>query len=244
MEKENIFSFRVKGRNALFTDPLSKTGGERTSLLVPTPQALIGIIESIYWKPTLIYEILAYRVINPILSETKGIRPINYSGGNDLSYVTYLCDVEYEVKARFLWNENRPDLQTDRIEDKHFFILKRSIEKGGRRDVFLGTRECAAVVEPCAFGEKSGYYDHYGDIDFGIQFHSFLYPDENNQGKLITRLWRPVMRDGKVEVCKPQDCEWQHEVKDMNMKSFIMNKNMLPVTDEEEIRNRYVEEQI
>ena len=32
------------------------------------------------------------------------------------SYYTYLCDVEYEVRAHFEWNLNRPDLEVDRNE--------------------------------------------------------------------------------------------------------------------------------
>ncbi len=54
------------------------------------------------------------------------------------------------------------------------------IERGGRRDVFLGTRECQGYVEPCKFGEK-GFYDDYGEMSFGLMFHGFDYPDE---GKL------------------------------------------------------------
>ena len=72
-----------------------------------------GICESIYWKPTFHWIIDEIRVINPIRTQNKGIRPINYNGGNTLSYYTYLCDVEYEVRAHFEWNLNRPDLEVD-----------------------------------------------------------------------------------------------------------------------------------
>ncbi len=41
------------------------------------------------------------------------------------------------------------------------------IERGGRRDIFLGTRECQGYVEPCVFGEGEGAYDAF-DMDFGI----------------------------------------------------------------------------
>lgn len=47
---------------ALFTDPLTKVGGEKFSYPVPTYQALKGITESIYWKPTLIWVIDRCRV--------------------------------------------------------------------------------------------------------------------------------------------------------------------------------------
>ena len=52
--------------------------------------------------------------MNTIQTESKGMRPIKYSGGNDLASYTYLKDVEYHVKAHFEWNEDRPELQADR----------------------------------------------------------------------------------------------------------------------------------
>ena len=80
-------------------------------------------------------------------------------------------------KAHFEWNENRPELEGDRNEDKHFQIAKRMIDRGGRRDVFLGTRECQAYVEPCVFDEGMGAYDEV-DLSFGIMVHGITYPDE------------------------------------------------------------------
>lgn len=54
----------------------------------------------------------------------------------------------------FEFNLNHPELENDRNEHKHHNIAKRMVARGGRRDVFLGTRECQAFVEPCVFGEK------------------------------------------------------------------------------------------
>ena len=51
----NAIEFQVYGRMALFTDPITKIGGERSSYAVPTYQTLKGITESIYWKPTIIW---------------------------------------------------------------------------------------------------------------------------------------------------------------------------------------------
>ncbi len=149
---KNQIEFVVSGRYALFTDPLTRIGGEKFTYQIPTVQALKGICESIYWKPTFNWVIDSIRVINPIRTQPQGIRPINYyAGGNTLSYYTYLVEPEYEVKAHFEWNMVRDDLQHDRNEGKHFSIAKRMLEKGGRRDVFLGTRECQGYVEPVEF---------------------------------------------------------------------------------------------
>ena len=63
--------FQVSGRYALFTDPLSKVGGEKCSYHVPTYEALKGIAKSIYWKPTLIWVIDKVRVMKRIRTQTK-----------------------------------------------------------------------------------------------------------------------------------------------------------------------------
>ena len=89
-EHPNIVEFEVFGDYALFSDPLMRLGGEKCSYQVPTYEALKGILSSVYWKPTFIWQIMDVRVMNPIQTEVKGIRPIKYSGGNDLAYYTYL----------------------------------------------------------------------------------------------------------------------------------------------------------
>ena len=76
----NTIEFEVYGTYALFSDPVMRVGGEKTSYHIPTYEALKGITESIYWKPTIIWIIDAVRVMNPIQTETKGIRPIAYNG--------------------------------------------------------------------------------------------------------------------------------------------------------------------
>ena len=141
--KPNIVEFKVTGRYALFTDPVNKVGGEKFTYQVPTYQAVKGILESVYWKPTFIWVVDKIRVMNPIRSQSQGVRPITYGGSgskkNTLSIYTYLKDVEYHVQAHFEWNMCRPELTVDRNENKHHNIAKRCILKGGRRDIFLGT---------------------------------------------------------------------------------------------------------
>ena len=51
---KNDISFTVYGRQALFSDPITRVGGEKCSYHIPTYEALKGIAKSIYWKPTLI----------------------------------------------------------------------------------------------------------------------------------------------------------------------------------------------
>ena len=144
-KKRNSIEFEVYGKYALFSDPITRVGGEKFSYQAPTYQALKGIVESIYWKPTIIWVIDAVRIMNKIQTEGKGIRPIKLSGGNDLAYYTYLKDVKYQVLAHFEWNENRKNLEQDRNEHKHHNIAKRMVEKGGRRDIFWARANVKAM---------------------------------------------------------------------------------------------------
>lgn len=203
----NQVQFQVHGKYALFTDPLTKLGGEKLSYQVPTYQALKGIVESVYWKPTIIWIIDEVRVMKPIQTESKGMRPIEYgSEKNSLSYYTYLKDVHYQVKAHFIFNKHREELAADRNEHKHHNIARRSIQAGGRRDIFLGTRECQGYVEPCEFGEGKGCYDDIPEINFGIMVHGINYPDETGTSEQETRLWPAKMRYGVIRFDPPEAC--------------------------------------
>lgn len=230
MDNPNIIEYRVFGRYALFTDPLSKTGGEKCSYQIPTYQALKGITESIYWKPTITWVIDECRIMKPILTESKGIRPIKYSGGNDLSFYTYLQDVEYRVKAHFEWNENRLDLAHDRNEHKHYDIARRMLERGGRRDIFLGVRECQGYVEPCPLNEGEGAYDKTS-LSFGIMVHGITYPDEavreEEKGKMTVSLWNAQMVNGVIRFPRPEECGIRRILRDEKQKSFVSGKNFV-----------------
>jgi len=190
----------------LFTDPLTKLGGEKLSYQVPTYQALKGIVESVYWKPTIIWVIDDVRIMNPIQTESKGIRPIEYAGGNTLAYYTYLKDVCYQVRAHFIFNPHREEMVHDRNEHKHHNVAKRSVEAGGRRDIFLGTRECQGYVEPCQFGSGQGFYDDVTEVDMGIMVHGINYPDETGKNLRETRLWRVKMQRGCIHFTPPEAC--------------------------------------
>lgn len=233
MEYENSLSYLVYGRFALFSDPLTRVGGEKMSYMVPTYEALRGITESIYWKPTISWVVDAVRVLKPIQTQSKGIRPISLSGGNDLSIYTYLYDVAYQVQVHFEWNEQRPELMSDRNENKHYFIAKRMLERGGRRDIFLGTRECQGYVEPCVFGEGEGHYDDIAELSFGVMFHGFNYPDETGGEMLETRLYTPVMERGVIRFPRPEDCPIVRPIKEMPVKRFIPGESMRTCDDEE-----------
>lgn len=225
MQYPNTISLRVYGRYALFSDPITRVGGEKCSYPVPTYQALKGIMESVYWKPTLIWYVDAVRIMNRIETQSKGIRPIKYNdGGNDLSIYTYLSEVEYQVRAHFEWNTRRPDLACDRNENKHYAIAKRMVERGGRRDIFLGTRECQGYVEPCIFGEGKGAYDNTPPLPLGLMVHGITYADETDTGQMQERFWRPVMENGIIKFIRPEDCPVVRDIHPQQPKHFTLGQ--------------------
>ncbi|MBN1364453.1 MAG: type I-C CRISPR-associated protein Cas5 [Syntrophaceae bacterium] len=230
---KNTIEFRLWGRYALFTDPLTKIGGEKCSYHLPTYEALKGVCKSIYWKPTIIWVVDSVRVMRRIRTQTKGTKPLKFSGGNELAIYTFLTGVgenlkdetskygvEYQVRAHFEWNEHNRELEKDRVDGKHYAIAKRMLERGGRQDIFLGTRDCQGYVAPHDFGEGKGDYDEIDEIGFGLMFHGFDYPDETGKGELYARFWYPKLKNGVLTFERPEDCKYRKYVREMGAKTF------------------------
>lgn len=240
MKKENSIEFEVCGDYALFSDVITRVGGEKSSYFVPTYEALKGILHSIYWKPTIIWVIDKAKVLNLIGTESKSIRTMKYNKSDecDRSFYTYLKNVRYAVKAHFVWNQNRPELEKDRIEDKHYFMAKRALERGGRRDIFLGTRECSGYVSPCEFGSLKSYYADRDEIDFGNMFHGITYPDEaflqEDKGYLTVRFWNCKMKNGIIEFPHPNliSEKSKRHIRKMGIKKFSLDKSIKNVEKE------------
>ena len=234
-KRRNSIEFKVSGRYAMFTDPIERVGGEKCSYQIPTYEAIKGIVESIYWKPSIIWYVDAIRVMKKIQTESKGVKTLKMNSGSDLSYYTYLRDVEYQVLAHFEFNRNYPNLSDDWNENKHHNIAKRCVAKGGRRDIFLGTRECQGYVEECPFGSSAGDYDDYGQLSFGLQFHGYDYPNETGEETLAKRFWMAQMEDGVIVFPSPQECKDQYRVivRPMKIKPFVDKKNFHVIQEEE-----------
>lgn len=248
---KNTIEFRVWGRYALFTDPLTRVGGEKCSYHLPTYEALKGICKSIYWKPTLIWYVDQVRLMRRIRTQTRGMKPLEYSsGGNTLAIYTYLTGdarserplditdgpgVEYQVRAHFEWNPHQAALQQDQSDGKHFAIAKRSLERGGRQDIFLGTRDCQGYVAPCEFGSQASDYDSDGELDYPLMFHSFSYPDETGDGRFGTNFWRPHLSDGVLTFPRPGDMTGaivRKDIRAMTPKQFGIGHNIVDVGSE------------
>lgn len=231
---ENKIEYLLNGRYALFTDPVTKIGGEKNTYHLPTYQALKGITESIYWKPTFDWVVDKVRIIKKIQTESKSVKPLLMDGQygtnrHDLSIYTYLKDVAYQVQAHFEWNMRRKDLADDRNEDKHYQIALRMLDKGGRRDIFLGSRECQGYIEPYRFGADAGYYDREEELSYGLMFHSFEYPSETGKETLSARFWQVKLKGGVIEFPRPEKCPYKREIGTMEYE--IVRSNTEEVID-------------
>ncbi len=208
MEKSKHFYMRITGDYALWADPATKGGGERISYQVPTAQAIQGICDAVYFKPTIRNVVDAIKVVNPVRFHSMGYRALYGDLSAGLNYVTVLENVEYLVQYHFEWNLYRQDLSQDRIMKKHETITERSLRKGGRRDVFLGAREFLGYVEQITeqeyLTEKTFYYG--SDFDLGNMFHSFIYPCDETE-PLKSLFTHTIMRDGIIQFKTQEECE-------------------------------------
>ena len=229
-EESKYFYMRITGDYALWTDPATKGGGERISYQVPTVQALQGICDAVYFKPTIRNVVDAVKVINPVRFHSMGYRALYADLSAGLNYVTVLEDVEYLLKYHFEWNLNRDDLLQDRIMKKHEAIAERSLKRGGRRDVFLGAREFIGYVEAIDEDEylKEKTFYSGSDLDLGNIFHSFIYPN-NEEGKLKSLFTHTMMKDGIIKFKSQDECEIRNALSSYTFKG---HKGVVSVDEE------------
>lgn len=224
------FFVKIKGQYALFSDPATKGGGEKYSYSIPTRQALTGLADALYYKPTIKNIVSEVKVINKIQTEVIGTRAmINKSNKMeaDLNYVSYLIDVEYLMKFHFLWDETRVDLTYDRNSKKHEAIMERSIIRGGRRDIFLGTRECVATAEHLTEQEYEKAESYYSNqiLNMGIMFQEFEYPTIKGQS-LKSYFANTILDKGVIRYSSKETCNIINELSDYGFKQSQRMKSV------------------
>lgn len=207
MEKSRSFYAKIYGERALITSPETKSGGEKFTYQVPTREMLRGIIDANYFQPTLQNHVDEVRIMKKIESYTQGTRLLFSDYTSDRSAYTYLLNVVYYVKFHFEWNYDREDLKADRNFKKHEAMTVRSLQKGGRRSIFLGTSECLGYIDYLSkdkYESYKGYYDNT-TLGFGMMFNGFIYP--KTQDDVLQAAFDVVnMEKGKIAFKKPEEC--------------------------------------
>lgn len=195
------FKIIIEGDYACFTRPELKV--ERVSYDVPTPGALEGLLKSIYWKPSICYEINRIIVFNAIdfinirRNEVKDKVRLgavkNRMNGGDGDPCIYtdenrsqrsslvLKNVKYGVEFQFKLTGQKNDREKNE-ENKHFSILKRRLERGQYfRRPCLGCSEFPAtrVAIVSRFDEKqiSSTILGMGDVDLGFMSYKVFFED-------------------------------------------------------------------
>lgn len=149
---------KISGDYALFSRPEMKV--ERVSYDVITPSAARGILEAIYWKPQMRWEVTEIRVLNPIRftnirrNEISSKIPMGGGGGVNAAMrdpsirpsidvsehrqqraSLLLKDVAYVIRARVHVLDHRIEPGSDPLPDaqaaaKHLEMFKRRAAKG------------------------------------------------------------------------------------------------------------------
>ncbi|APW63227.1 type I-C CRISPR-associated protein Cas5c [Paludisphaera borealis] len=202
----------VWGDFACFTRPEMKV--ERVSYDVISPSAARGLVEAVYWKPQIRWQVTSLHVIKPIrftslrrnevaskapsgsiakaMKNGRGSLGLYIEDDRQQRAATILRDVSYVIEARF------DILSGEENVAKHLDQFNRRARDGRCfQRPYLGCREFAAdfalveddhampSVDPELMGERDlGYMLH--DIDFAHD--------------MTPHFFRAVMRDGVIEV--------------------------------------------
>lgn len=200
---------KVWGEYACFTRPEMKV--ERVSYDVMTPSAARGILEAIYWKPSITWIIDRIHVLNPMrfdnirrneLARKLAVGTVKKAMNDSRSPVEtfieddrqqraamVLRDVCYVIEAHFDFNGDE-----DNLPAKHKDIFERRARKGKCfHQPYFGCREFPAsfvLIEGDVPNSKLS-----GNQDLGWMLHDIDF--ENN---MEAKFFRAGMRAGVIDV--------------------------------------------
>ncbi len=210
------FQVEVFGDRALFTRP--ELSVERVSYDIPTPSALRGLVEAIYWHPGMQIFIDRIHVLNEITfsnvrrnevkskSSAQAMRSavinstptphINTKEDIQQRASLVLTDVRYVIEGHF---EMTDQAGSNDNPSKFSNVLKRRIRKGQcYAQPYFGTREFPAYFRPYdGQWPPRGFYSDSGTRDFGLMLYDMDFSDLSN---ITPVFFRAVMKDGIVEV--------------------------------------------
>jgi CRISPR-associated protein Cas5d len=205
-------TIHVWGEFACFTRPEMKV--ERVSYDVITPSAARGIIEAIYWKPEIRWQVTRIHVLNPIrftsirrnevgskvpagsvaaaMNRGRGALALYIEDDRQQRSATILRNVAYIIEARFhmLDGGDNPGKHLDQFNRR---------ARDGRcwSRPYLGCREFPAEFGLLEEGQPVPTVDPelHGQRDLGYMLHDIDFADG-----LTPRFFRAEMRDGVIDV--------------------------------------------
>lgn len=189
---DSMLDVRVSAELACFTRPEMKV--ERVSYPVMTPSAARGVLEAIFWKPEIGWQVREIAVLKPVRyfsvlrnevnsrANERTVRGWQHKGGGyDASsdraqrHTLALRDVAYVIKAQLL-------LKPHATEDiaKYRDQFRRRVESGRCfHTPYLGCREFSAHFEKPDVSEQP---INLSD-NFGLMLHDLVYlTDKSGRG--------------------------------------------------------------
>lgn len=212
------YGIRIKawGERACFTRPEMKV--ERVSYDVPTPSSVRGILEAIYWKPSIRWVVSKIVVQNPISFEN--IRRNELSGKLAKNSITkamrdgearvetfiednrqqrasmVLKNVSYIFEAFFEMTGIKSENKDDQNPQKHLEIFTRRVQKGQCfHQAYFGCREFPVNFEWAENGDPSTPFQ--GEMDLGWMLYDMDFKNKKDPKPLF---YRPTMINGIIDV--------------------------------------------
>jgi CRISPR-associated protein Cas5d len=172
MEEARI-AVRVGGDYACFSRPEFKV--ERVSYPVITPSAARGVLEAIFWKPEIRYEIRRIGVLSlgsqavivrNEVSDRQGTQPIAIQDKRQQRSSLVLKDVRYLIEAVMVRRPHAADPMA-----KYLDQFERRLRRGQcHHTPYLGTREFAADFAPAEGAQPEDVTMRIGTMLFDIAF--------------------------------------------------------------------------
>ncbi len=205
-QRGKTFRLYIRGPNACFTRPEMKV--ERVSYEVPTPSAMRGILEAIFWKPAFRWVIERIDVLKPIRWETIRRNEIGTTQSPRSNYLIVeerrqqraslvLKDVAYIVHAHQELTNKEPEGNDIK---KLMAMFERRAGKGQCfHRPYLGTREFAVTdFRLLEAGETIEPIDQSKDL--GWMLYDLDFSNPKNPQPLF---FHAVMENGSVCVPPP-----------------------------------------
>ncbi|MDH7514117.1 MAG: type I-C CRISPR-associated protein Cas5c [Clostridiales bacterium] len=216
-DRSPTFHIRARGPEACFTRPELKV--ERVSYEVMTPSAARGLLEAIFWKPAINWQVERIHVLNEIrfnqLKRNEVSTKLSPRGDHAHFYADdaqnraqrntlFLRAVDYIIDAHFVLTEKKGE--RDNLA-KFVDMFQRRLEKSQHyHQPYLGCREFVAEVEP-APAEWQTHPSLAGIRPLGLILYDIVH---NKSFPHICKDCKPlffsaVMRDGVLEVPPPEE---------------------------------------
>jgi CRISPR-associated protein Cas5d len=191
---------------------------ERVSYDVMTPSAARGVLEAIYWHPAVYWVIGRIHVLRAIRFDSvrrneledklplgtieeamkDGKKPVTIfvEDRRQQRAALVLRDVEYVIEAGF---EMTPKSGAGDNPGKVLDIFNRRAESGKCfHRPYLGCREFPAMFEPVRGALPAPHASLLGERDLGYMLHDIDFAKD-----MTPHFFRPVMRDGVIDVPRP-----------------------------------------